>query len=162
MEQIGRGSWAGAAEFSASSIVHIAIGSPRIPFMPRKSTIVAALLLAAGATPAMAAAKCTAYAVRLCDGCSVTSQWQVALAPTGPAAAHAFCRMTWRNLGGHIHFTVVQPPHAGTVRTHDYSVLYRGERQGKDTMTLHVTWLGRSNDVLSGDITYDITVFADQ
>lgn len=127
--------------------------------MPIRANIAASLLLlAAMPAPAMSAGKCWASRTTICNGCSVTMEWQVALAPAGPAAAHAFCRNSWANLGGHIHFDVVQPPHAGTVRVRDYAVFYRGERPGHDTMTLRATWYGRSNDVRSGTLTYDINV----
>ena len=109
-------------------------------------------------TTAAAAAKCNVQSVRLCDGCNTSIRWDVVQAPSGPAAEHSFCQNEWHSLNGLGKFVVVQPPHLGTVRFHDYLIAYRGEKLGQDTMVIRFNWLSASNRPMSAQVTYNINV----
>lgn len=116
------------------------------------------VVFAATTSVALAAPKCRYSAIRLCDQCNLSENWKVVQAPKGPAGARAFCVANWQSLGGLRGFELVEPPHLGTMKFHDYRLGYRGEKLGRDHAVVRVKWQDRANNPRSAMVTYNIDV----
>jgi hypothetical protein len=100
--------------------------------------------------------RCSMSPVRVCDGCHPTSRWTVTKA--GPDPKHNYCSVSWSSMGGHVQFEMIQQPQLGEGHFKDYRVIYRGDKLGRDTMVVKMSWLSPSNRTMTGTVTYDIDV----